>query len=264
MTAAFIFLWTRVYNMDVISDPAFAAALAQPGLRAPSAAPARAASRVALSQLVFKVARRLLDTLAVTSNQRTLQPEHLHNLARIASLLDAPIAVSPARQGPANRRGMLLMRGGNGGTTMPGSFFNPADAADASSYSAANIASFSPSFPAAGPGTDGMVRYALDVSPAFAHPAEMLGGGIRSRHWLTDDAIAAVMREYRARSASSDGLRVSEAARGMVRTVVEANVGAALSAVAKRARKAGGDKGKKPVATAAALSAAAGKWVLAL
>ena len=334
---------------ELISDQAFDCALGSSGLRAPAAIAARNAARTAFSQLVFKVARRLMDALSIVSSTRTLQPEHFHDLAKVAALLSAPLAANaPPASRPGRDRGMLLMRGGNGGTVMSGSYFNPADGPDASSYSTSNEGSYSHSFPSAGPGADGIVRFALDASPAFpltsggggarrkiasfrggssmsgsyfnpadgpdassystsnegsyshsfpsagpgadgivrfaldASPAFPLtsGGGSssssgrgrllassskKSTKWLSDDALSAIIRECKARSAAS--ARVSESAKGLIRVIVEANSASVLAAVRRKAAAAAaaGTKPqthKRPSATAAAITRETSKWVL--
>jgi hypothetical protein len=241
----------------IINEAAFDAALASHGLRAPGAATARAAARAAFSQLVVKVARRLLESLSIVSSKRTLQPEHFHDLAKIAGLLSATIAAPPPSGRPGRDRGMLLMRGGSG---MPLSYFSPADAAGGASYTVANESSHSPTFPDAGPGVDGTIRYGLDASnmmtggAAAALPFRRTPGS-----WLTDDALATVLRECKSRSSNSN-MRVSESARGLLRVVIESNAGAVLTAV-RRAAKGGSGK---PSATAAAISKETGRWVLQL
>ena len=263
---------------ELISDQAFDCALGSSGLRAPAAIAARNAARTAFSQLVFKVARRLMDALSIVSSTRTLQPEHFHDLAKVAALLSAPLAANaPPASRPGRDRGMLLMRGGNGGTVMSGSYFNPADGPDASSYSTSNDSSYSHSFPSAGPGADGIVRFALDASPAF--PLTSGGGSSsssgrgrllassskKSTKWLSDDALSAIIRECKARSAAS--ARVSESAKGLIRVIVEANSASVLAAVRRKAAAAAaaGTKPqthKRPSATAAAITRETSKWVL--
>jgi histone H3/H4 len=188
---------------------------------------------------------------------------------------------------------------------MTGSFFDPASGADASAYSSANGGIYSPTFPAAGPGTDGVVRYGIDAhSHSHSHSGGGGGttmpgsyfnpsdgpdassykggrgtreklfrdasGGPKKQHWLSEEALAAILREYKARSTVS--ARVSESAKALVRVIVEANAAAVLAEVRRkcansskrRASGSGSSSIKRSAATAAAISRETGKWVLQL
>jgi histone H3/H4 len=85
-----------------------------------------------------------------------------------------------------------------------------------------------------------IIRQELPASPVFPIQSHTGGGARRgatafSGPWLPDEALEELLREYRARSAPD--LRVSEAAKGLIRTVVESNAEAAMRAAAKRAPK---------------------------
>jgi hypothetical protein len=225
----------------LISERAFDDALASLHISAPATARAAADARAALGQVTYRFARRLLDALRIVSSHRTLQPEHVRNLASLSNLLAMPISrVAPApgalRKGSLVMRGgsssAAVMRGGNGSTVLPAAYFGDAETA----FSAENANSFTPSFPDV-PGGGDTIRFGLDASSAFGPDnaqATLLGGG--AKPWLRDDAVDAIIREYRARSARD--LRVSEAARGLIRTIVEANAEAVLRAAARSKRKA--------------------------
>ena len=86
-----------------------------------------------------------------------------------------------------------------------------------------------------------MIRYALPASPAFpVEQKQKQGGGFTSttgmhtNSWLTNDALSGLFREYKARSGSD--LRVSEAARALIRRAVEATVNAVLAEIARGGR----------------------------
>jgi hypothetical protein len=72
--------------------------------------------------------------------------------------------------------------------------------------------------------------------------------------WLTDEAVEAMLKEYRSRSAAD--LRVSEAARGLLRTVVESNAATALALAARGAPKPGKKGGKRRPVTASLIAKA--------
>jgi histone H3/H4 len=247
----------------LISERAFDDALASLRISAPATARAAADARAALGQVTYRFARRLLDALRIVSSHRTLQPEHVRNLASLSNLLALPISrVAPAPG--ALRTGSLVMRGGSaaavmrggsgavGSTVLPAAYFGDAETA----FSAENATSFTPSFPDV-PGGGDTVRFGLDASSAFGPDnaqATLLGGG--TKPWLRDDAVDAIIREYRARSARD--LRVSEAARGLIRTIVEANAEAVLRAAAR-------SKGaKRKAVTASAIARAADATRLSL
>ena len=114
--------------MNFVNDGAFEAALREAGLPMPSTAKACSEAKAQLSQVAFRVLRRALDLVRIVAVKRTLQPEHVHNLARIAVLLSAPVD-------SAAPRATQLMRGGEGAlghTVMTGSFYGSSAADDAS------------------------------------------------------------------------------------------------------------------------------------
>jgi hypothetical protein len=133
------------------------------------------------------------------------------------------------------------MHGGHAGTVMTGSFFDPDNAADASSYSATQQNLGSVTFP-----QDSSVDIRLPLTATFQ---PLLTGGSSSSSssgWLSDEALTALLREYKSRSAASADLRVSEAVRPLLRRLVEANAAAAIAACKKRV---GGTKSKCVTAT---------------
>jgi hypothetical protein len=117
----------------------------------------------------------------------------------------------------------LLLGGGAGGTVMTSTFFG---AEQNGSYQAANSADFTDVGSVAADG--GLSRAALPASDVWYGGGGRSGRGLSS--WLPEEALEELLREYRARSAPD--LRVGEAARGLLRTVVEANAEAALRAAA--------------------------------
>ena len=239
--------------MNAVSDHAFDALLTHHGWARPTK-PEEA--RAAVSRAAFGVVRRLLDLLRVVSLHRTIQPEHVHNLGRVAELLRAPLGASPGANTKSRGRMSPLraMRGGDGAvghTVMTGAFFDPS--ADSASHSAANLSDHTTSFPEI-PGGDGVVRFGLNASDAF--PTAALVGG-QSHGWLTEDAFASLVREYRARAGAPD-LRVSEGARALVRRLVERNIDQLLLGAAKGSKA----KNKKAAPTASKIGAAADAWTL--
>lgn len=257
--------------MNAITEHAFDAALACHGLPKPPTKSASDESRSALSQASFKVARRILDMLRIVCSQRTLQPEHVHNLARLSELISYPLSVSSAaanrRSASSARRGAPLgaMRGGSGSeghTVLPGGYFNPEVVG---SYSADNDGSHTRSFPDV-PGGDGYVRYTLDASPVFPVDPSMRGGsgsgsGSGSRSgWMTEDAMACLIREYKARAGAPD-LRVGEGAKALLRRLLESNLDGILSAAATRKSSSSSSK-KTNCPTGTAITKAADGWVV--
>lgn len=205
-----------------------------------AAAQARCSSRTAeatrtqLNAFLYRVASRLLDLLRIMAPQRTLQPEHVHNLAKIAALLRLPLTKANAQQG----QGRELMMGGHAGTVLPGSYFDPGNAVDAASYREANGVAGSPVFaPAAS--SDGWIRYPMSSTfqPMLSggcgcsstSEAFMMDGGEAavSRGWLSDGVFAALVHEYKTRCPAHD-LRMGESAKSLIKQLVEANVHAAL------------------------------------
>ena len=302
--------------MNVITDHAYDSALSSHGLPRPSTRASADESRTALSNAAFKVARRLLDMLRVVSSQKTLQPEHVHNLARLSELLSSSVSASASassnlskngsRKSPVHslRGGAVLLPGSyfdpdntvdasrystanasdfsqtypdapgsdgvryglnattggasaskssktrGGAVLLPGSYFDPTNALDASRYSTANASDFSQTYPDA-PGADGTVRYGLDASSNFP-----VGGG-GSKAWLTDDALASLIKEYKSRSGASD-LRVSEGAKTIIRRVVEIN----LDGIIKASLKGSSSSSKKKTLSGGALTKTANGWIL--
>jgi len=253
--------------MNFVSEHAFDSALSAHRLQAPSTARASTEARAQLGQVAFKLARRLIDMLRIVSVQKTLQPEHVHNLSRLALLLSTPAGATGAAE--ESRTRPLLMRGGfdgaQGHTVMAGSFFNPADQADASSYTAANVSAHTESFPEY-PGAGGVVRFALDSSPAF--PVSQ-SGGASSAGWLSDDAVQAIVREYKARAGAPD-LRVSEGAKALIKRVLQSNLASVLRAASRGASSAASKASKtskattksKQAPTAAAIAKASKGWII--
>ena len=296
--------------MNVVSDHAFDSVLSSHGLSRPSTKASVDEARSALSNSAFKVARRLIDMLRIVSMQKTLQPEHIQNLARLSELLGSNLHSSPgsSRKAPVHaiRGGALVLPGSyfdpensvdasrysvangadhsqsfpsapgadgivrypldassdfpvmtggkpkkkGGALVLPGSYFDPENSVDASRYSVANGADHSQSFPSA-PGADGIVRYPLDASSDFP---VMMGGS--SSRWLTDDALSAIIREYKARSGAPD-LRISEGAKAILRRIIELN----LNGIIKTSLKASSSKKKKTL-SGGAITKAANGWVL--
>ena len=236
--------------MHFIGEQAFEQALSSSGLRVSGSS---GDARAHLSQLSYRVARRLVEMLRLVSDGKaTVQPEHVLNLSKIAGLVGAPVGES------APRRRDIVMRGG-GDTVMTGSFFNAQNAADASAYShTAADDGHHESFPLT-PGGGDIVRYELPSSfPAFG------GGGSSaraapSRHLISEEAIAAILREYKARSGSD--IRFSEGARKLIRRIVDANAVAALHETASSAAKKTA-AGRHRSVSAAALGKLSSKWVI--
>jgi hypothetical protein len=218
--------------MNSISVEAFEHALALHRLSAGSDARSTAHlnARARFNELVWNVGRRLLDLLRVSTSARLLQPEHLHNLSKVAQLLQQPLPMC-ARTNKAKKAATAKQSGGHAGTVMTGSFFDAANANDASAYTAAYNGS--PVFAAGAAPGDGLIRYALPASPVF--PVAQGGGGGggsgATNSWLTNDALSSLFREYKARGGND--LRVSEAARALIRRSLEANVNAVLKEAAK-------------------------------
>ena len=199
--------------------------------------------------LLIHVSSRILDLLRIVAPTRTLQVEHLHTLMRVASILEAPICDKPQQFSSA--KGALATRTrargtmfGGTDTVMTGSFFDPNNVPDQTSYHFGTG-----SQPATYPnveGSGGMVRYAtVSTFPTDAYhngmppvgpqaPVNGLvpvcnqsGGGGRGVGWLTDDTFTLLLQEYRI--GTKQNLRIAEGLRSALRFLIEANVVAALA-----------------------------------
>ena len=243
--------------MNFVSDHAFDSVLASHGLARPSTKAAVDESRSALSQAAFKVARRLIDMLRIVSTQKTLQPENVQNLARLSELLRSTLMASPGSSKSGSRKAPVHAIHG-GAVILPGSYFDPDNSVDAARYSTANASDFTASFPSA-PGADGLVRFPMEASSEF--PVNYGGGS--STRWFTDDALSAILREYKARSGAPE-LRISEGAKAIVRRIVEMNLDGIVKASLKGkiSSKSSINSNKKKTMSGGAITKAANAWIL--
>lgn len=228
-----------------VSQDAFEVALARSGAKAPGTRASLADAKGQFDTLLFRIVRRLLDMLRVVAAQRTLQPEHVHSLAKLAKLLSGSVGAASGTSGTSGSSGAAsgrtMMHGGHAGTVMTGSFFDPDNAADASSYSATQQNLGSVVFP-----QDSSAYIRLPLESTFQPLLTGGGSSSSSSGWLSDEALTALLREYKSRSAASADLRVSEAVRPLLRRLVEANAAAAIATCKKRVK---GTKSKCVTAT---------------
>lgn len=231
--------------------------------------------------LVYRIAKTALDVVRIYSGgSATIKPEHFHNVAKIAQVLRTPVN----RDKPDSSTSMLRGGGGgggDGGTGGPEGGWGDCDynnanrgvldsfdirapmVADASAFGITNQVGGHPVLP---------LRYFQEggrrgiTNQVGGHPVLPLryfqegGSGIRdgsssasssSKHGLSDAAVQAIVKEYKARSGCTE-LRMSEPARAVLRTLIDANLSLALNREIR----------KKP--TAAAVDKILRHWTLVL
>ena len=204
--------------MNSISSDAFERALAAQGLDAgkDSRSPAFAAAHARFRELTWNLLRRLLDlTRASSGGSKVVKAEHIRDLCKLVRMLHSPLPMC----GKAKPH---VQKGGHAGTVMTGSFFNPANGPDASSYSASFGAAQHATFPDA---SSGLIRSALSASDAFPVAVGGSGSGTTAKKacsWLTPDALGELVREYNARAGAD--LRIGDSARALIRKMVQAGV----------------------------------------
>ncbi|GAX84524.1 hypothetical protein CEUSTIGMA_g11945.t1 [Chlamydomonas eustigma] len=213
-------------------------ALSALDLQCPTGRRQAEAVKTALARLVYRVACRLIDCLRLLASRPTLQPEHVRDLTKLSALLHA--GIEGRRSGRGKGRPSILL-GGDGSlgcTVMTGSFFDVDNAVDARAYTTANVSSYTAVDPPVWGGD--VVRNALQMSPVFPigmNNSGMSGGGISKSgsRWLSEDGLDALLREYRSRAGATD-LRVSEAAKPLIRGLIEANVRGIVAASRRRSK----------------------------
>jgi histone H3/H4 len=252
--------------MNFVSTNALEGALrAAGGVPAPKTARSSTDVRAKLSQTAFAVLRRTLDLARMISSRKTIQPEQIYNLERIATLLTTPVdkqvshtAGHAGTKHSQSGMSVSVVRGGDGShgnTVMPGSYFSGGPDANFHVERPNHAIETSPH-------DNSIIRPGLVASGVFFGPrvyednayvgdggvwAAAGGGGssprsserprVRKSSWLEDDALAAMISEYRSRSAGSSDVRINEEARSLVKKIVEAHVVAVLAAAANRASK---------------------------
>jgi hypothetical protein len=203
--------------------------------------------------LVYSVALRVIDLLRIVATTKTLQPENLQTLVRVAAIMRAPVgdhAVQSTSRGFATARSRA-QRGGNG-TVMTGAFFDQNNPADAVAVGVGHDGSYGhDSFPggsdiirdalphtfpngqSGGSGSDAWQQQQQESGLVNDLVAMSGGSGSSGRpHWLSDEGLTTLLRDYRAAGATSSHLRVAEGLRPALRSLVEANVVSAMRAAA--------------------------------
>lgn len=170
------------------------------------------ALRASVNSAAWQVFSRLLDILRLVADSSTIRPNHVYNTMRLAALIRMPLHDASASRHLMKADVPRIMHGGGGGSgpVLPHAYFDPGVIDP--NFSAANLGSFtslSPTADAIRPG----------IPSTF-------GGG---EPVLTDAAMNAMLAGYRARGASSSGLRIGEGSRKLVKRIVEANLVAMLS-----------------------------------
>lgn len=231
---------------------------------------------VKFDAMLLRLTRGLLEPAALVSSHRTIQPEHFASLRRIKALLvDGSDATS--------RRSGRPQRGGHAETVLPVRFF------DAAGPQVGGCTTMLPPryFNAAGPQIGGhgghgdMIRQEMvstfprqqggsggaeaRAAIASTFPATLLAQAGGGASWaLPDDALARVLREYRARVGD---VRISEPARRYLAAFLVRNTDRVLHDAARGAAKRASDGKGKPQGrrlTGAAIDRAAAKWKIEL
>lgn len=233
-----------------------------------------------LDAFLYQVLRSVLDLSRLVSAQRTLQPEHLMTLRKVAVMLKTPVG--------APRAGLRQQMGGND-NTLPISYFG---GDDSGVYSAAAGQDHTPcpglvrsalhsDFPtpllAGGSAGGAPTMPARFFDPMASEPAysgaPQSGGGQSMPRCLGAEDLQRMLREYRARTGVE--LRVSEAARSQLRAILELNLHRMLRELRlkcdrkKRSPGAGAAQKKKKAPggvtlTAAAITSVSKAWCLCL
>jgi hypothetical protein len=152
--------------------------------------------RALLNQAVWRIACRLLDGARILAGSHVVKPDDVYNLLRISVLMQMPLEDDPLSRRLASSKAAASMNkgmqtasgGGSGSTVLPGAYFE-----------------------GGGGGAGSTVL-----------PAAYFEGGGGSSELLTDAAMLAVLKEYRSRVTTP--VRISEAARGVMRKHIESNV----------------------------------------
>jgi hypothetical protein len=184
---------------------------------------------------IFHVLRAALDAVRVVAKGATLQAKDFESLARLRAMLTSPVASGPGRS--------QLQRGGHAGTVMAAAFFDAAQDAPTRGYLDAAPSALQPepgmirgalhsTFPGQSGGAsswfgegDSLARDALRAT--FPHQS----GGSAFKCWLTEDALAALVKEYKSRRSCT--IKLSESAVQQLRAIVVLNVHNALGSLQK-------------------------------
>ena len=179
-------------------------------------------------------------------------------LVRFPMEASSEFPVNYATGGGGKKKNKPANKTKGGAVILPGSYFDPDNSADAARYSTANASDYTASFPSA-PGADGLVRFPMEASSEF--PVNYGGGS--STRWFTDDALSAILREYKARSGAPE-LRISEGAKAIVRRIVEMNLDGIVKASLKGkiSSKSSINSNKKKTMSGGAITKAANAWIL--
>jgi len=146
--------------------------------------------RAVVNQTVWRIACRLLDGSRIIAGSHVVKPEDVYNLMRVSLLMHMPLEDDPISRRLNSKAAAKINKGmqtGGGGTVLPGQYFG-----------------------ASGGGGTVMA-------------AQYFGAGAVSEDDLMNEAaMQAVLKEYRSRVTST--VLISEAARGVMRKHIEANV----------------------------------------
>jgi hypothetical protein len=223
---------------------------------------------------LYRVVKSVLDMALVVAGQRTIQPEHLHNVSKISAILSMPVGgdagaarsmvggtvlpaayfgetgfphpLTPSGGSAVTRAGQSAdpvfgAYGGGGAVARAGQSADPVFGAYGGGGAVARAGQLAdPVFGAYG-GSPLPMKYFDGGSPlpmkyfdgGSPLPMKYFDGGSPYTIGLTERALVHIVREYRARSGHAD-LRMSEAARSMLRVIVETNVSMALTLLAKK------------------------------
>jgi hypothetical protein len=163
--------------------------------------------RALVNQAVWRIACRLLDGARILAGTHVVKPEDVYNLLRISLLMQMPLEDDPISRRLANNRISKAsawmnkgMQVGAGSTVFPSQYF---------SGSGGNGSTVMPA------------QYFSGSGGTTVLPAQYFGGQDHDE-LVTDAAMLAVLKEYRSRVTTP--VRISEAARNVLRKHIEANV----------------------------------------
>ena len=165
--------------------------------------------RAVVNQTVWRIACRLLDGSRIIAGSHVVKPEDVYNLMRVSLLMHMPLEDDPISRRLSSKAAAKINKGmqtGGGGTVLPGQYFGASGGGGGGTVMAAQY------FGASGGGGGGTVM-----------AAQYFGAGAVSEDDLMNEAaMQAVLKEYRSRVTST--VLISEAARGVMRKHIEANV----------------------------------------
>lgn len=197
-----------------------------------------------INAFLYRALRATLDLSRAITPQRTVQPEHIALLHKVARALDTPLF--------ADRGAAALLRGGD--PTLPATYFGGDESALYTASAAASAATSETSATLSRPSLHASVAFLGSSSQAGGAettlPARFFdadaperayshsgGAAAQNAKWrLTQEDVNRLLKDYKARGGD---VRISDAARAALRSVLEVNLNGALHDARKGAKKRG-------------------------